>query len=302
MATTFGVFRPLGSAVLLAGALLGGCGQGDRIAVDGPGRFDQIRLGLPLPAELAADAKADGLGLSLRGSGRDYLSRQTKEEVIRAVVDKEGNVVAAHALTSWRREPISGPVEAKERFVIEARVPELVGPAARPADGAALDETLLAMARNSALRTGPRIDVPASWEQVAPALLIQLSARRTAQGLGPVDKPAETPAELLLVAEILLETIAVDDAEQLDRTIWQEMDIAAALRKVPAELPDPAAVPVVWERKTSREVQRPGVTFGLAILTRFDTQQTRLSGWLTHLGDGHVRLVIQNEVLPAEAE
>ncbi|HUT01524.1 MAG TPA: hypothetical protein VM031_03655 [Phycisphaerae bacterium] len=294
MASERRFLSPVWHTGILAGALLAGCHRGP-IGLTAPGEFEKVRLGKPLPADLARHGRRDGLGLALHRTARKALSGESRREILRAVLDGEGKVVAVHCLRTWRRRTLSGAEEEKHRFILEARVAAPPGPASRPADGAALDETLLAMARASALGSGPRVRVPAAWDRVAESLLRQLNERRKARGLPPARRPAEAPAELLLVAEMLLESVATDDAAPMARIVWEELDLAGALRRVPRTWPTADQAPQTWQRRETRDGKGWTLTLGVPFLVHLPDDRHRSSGSLSHFGAGHVRIVLQSE-------
>jgi hypothetical protein len=284
-------------AALLAGAvacgLLGGCGDG--MGLNAPGEYDKVQLGKPLPADIQKDCRREGLGMGLRREGRQFLTGQSRAETFRVLVDDKGKVVAGHCLRTWDRHGLLGPKEAKARFVLDVRVPDANAPAGGAAIDRPLDEPLLALGRSLAMGVGKRGKLPSAWPDVAPWLLHRLNERRTGQGQAPATALPEGAADLLLVAEVLLESVQVDGGDEMDRAAWKDLDLAEALKEVPRRLPRKKGDTFSWSQVDTRDNEGFVLTMGLPFLVHLAEDRYRTSGSLTNLGAGHVRLVLQGE-------
>ena len=94
---------------------------------------------------------------------------------------------------------------------------------------------------------------------------------------------------------MLLESIGTDGAEQMDRTVWEELGLAGALAKVPSELPGESDGPIRWERTEMKDREGLTLTPAVPFVARLSEDRHRLSGSFAHLGGGPVRIVLRSE-------
>jgi len=261
--------------------------------MDAPGVFEQVQVGRPLPAALADGARREALGFSVEQTRQRFDTGEWRREVVRAIVDREGRVVARHALRTWRRSEMLGGRHERQRFTLEVQLGDRVGATTQPASTQPVDEELLAMARSMALGQASRAELPQVWEDVQRRLLRHLNERRKRRGLPAAAKLAEGPAGLMAVAEMLLEAIDADDAEAMDRTVWGEMDFAKALRDVPRRLPKPKAT-CRWAGGRYRQDKGFSLTLGKLPVIQLAEDRYESGGRLANLGRGRVQLVLHS--------
>ncbi len=272
-------------ALAFLAATAPGCGNGEtELASAGPA---DIRLGSPVPENLRGEVTAHPLGVGVRAAERDWLAGETKVETVRAVVDRNGRVVARHALRTVAEGGMLGDGGVREiGFVLDARLPAPVGGTA----GGGPDADLLALARAAGVEGAPYPAMPRNWDGVTDWLLQRLNRRRQARLTAPAGELPSTPADLVLIAEILLEGLDVPDAEHADMLIWRELRFGEAVGEVARALPGRAGGRHTWSRIITADVPKDGEWNLLSGL--FEPAETawRVSGSLTNMGEGHVRL------------
>ena len=268
----------------VAAALLAGCDAGP-VGVDEPAEFERILLGHSLTPDLQQDVEQGHLGFALERTARNHWSGESRDEVIRAIADDDGRVVAKHALRTWQRRSALGGTQEVRRFTLEARLPE-------PAGKATLDEDLLRMAQAEGLGDAPRGVVPGVWKEIAPHLLDRLNRRRTARGLPPRLKAAEGTTELMLVAEMLLETVPTKQAERMDRAVWGALDLPGAIRRLARQAPIDMTAPLHWSQQDAAEAGgKERSTLDRLLVGQ--PKPARCLGSVSYLGAGRMRLVLE---------
>lgn len=264
------------------------------MGLDDPGLWEQVELGRGKPIKVGEEMADAALGFSALESGSDFWSGRSREEQVRALVDADGKVMARHTLRTWRRTQWFGPSQENRRFTLEVQLsdPQAV---TDPQAMAQLDEELVEMAKAMALGQTPRTRPPQSWTDVEPVLLERLNDWRRDKGLPAASRLAGGTAELLTVAELLLESLPVDGGEEMDHVAWGELNLAEALRKVTRRLPLDADATFRWHSDELREDKGFSFAFDRLPMLQVGEDSYRFGGALTNLGDGRVRIELTGE-------
>jgi len=274
------------------GALLAGCGGG-AIGMDDPGLAEQMAIGRAAPEATDAEVRQTALGFAIESRQRRLIAGERREELVRAVVDGDGKVVAWHAMRSWRRRSWLKPNEQRRRFTLEAQLDDPV-PTTQPADVTGPDEALLAFGKAMGLGQTPRPKPPQSWPQAEPSLLGGLNERRQRAGLPPAGRLARDTGDLLAVAEMLLEWVPADGAEAMERTVWGELNLTEALRKAARHLPSEVKGTFTWTVSKRQEDKGFSLTLAKLPVVQLAEDRYQSGGSLTNLGAGRVRLVLES--------
>jgi hypothetical protein len=166
---------------------------------------------------------------------------------------------------------------------------------------APLDENLLALARAQALAKGPRPAPAGNWQEFGAAVLASLNHERLADQLPPTDSPVASVADMILLAEMMLQSIPLEGEEWMDRVAWKRLDLPDALAKVPASLPDSPGE-ATWSHLEVTDAAGLAVTMDLPYALHGAADQTRFSVTLSNLGQGHVRVTLQAQRLTRVAQ
>ena len=280
-------------------AALAGCGGGE-IGLDDPGLWEQVALGRPQPIKMSDETRQAALGFSVERGDRRLWEGESRDELVRALVDADGKVMAKHALRTWRRQQWFGATEEMRRFTLEVQLADANTVTQPPA--AKFDEELLAVGKAMALGQAPRTRSPQSWKSVEPVLLARLNEQRKGKGLPPAAKLAVGTAELMVVAEMLLESVSADGGEAMDRAVWGELNLAEAFRRATHRLPRDVDGTFNWSSDERQEDTGFSLALGKLPILQVGENRYRFGGSLTNLGDGRVRVVLHGEWYHGAAE
>jgi hypothetical protein len=167
---------------------------------------------------------------------------------------------------------------------------------------APLDEDLLTVAREQALSKGPRPAPPGNWQEFGAAVLAKLNQQRQGDLQPAVDSPVASVADMILLAEMMLQSIPMEGETWMDRIVWKKLDLPDALRKVPTALPDRPGQAATWSHTEITDAAGVAVTMDLPYALHGAATHTRYSTTLTNLGQGHVRVTLQAERLTGQPQ
>jgi hypothetical protein len=150
------------------------------------------------------------------------------------------------------------------------------------------------VAKAQTFSKAPRPGLPGNWQEFGADMLARLNKERKSELAPPTDTVAASVADLILMAEMMLQAIPAEGQEWMDHLVWKKLDLPGALENVPSHLPAQAGQQSGWSAHSKEDGSEMAITLDLPYMIQTAADVTFTHGTLYNRGGGLVRIVLES--------